>query len=202
MPSAIVSFEATLHRMDIKHDIAFAQAAAEQMDDYLKVETLYYPVGLALGLGADLPPLTIGNWLEVAWRLNCACKASATSEACGALANAQAEVTRVRSLVSDLYEAKARREFKSRLDTWGLFIDEMTEKGDVSNAVYATQVHHRLKLELLQQDAKLPSELWVRLRGMDAALRRQFKNGPFIWEAELRAAAPRLVYWWLWGGVG
>jgi hypothetical protein len=187
--------------MDMKNDLAFAKVAAEQMDDYLKVETLYYPVGLALGLGADLPQLTIGNWLEVGWRLASVCKAAPTSEACGALALAQAEIKRVRSLAPDVYETKARREFKSRLDTWGLFVDEVAEKGDVSNAVYAAQVHHRLKLELLQQDVKLPSEMWVRLRGMDAALRRLFKNGLFIWEPELRAAAPRLEYWWLWGGL-
>ena len=187
--------------MDIKNDLAFAQIAAEQMDDYVKVETLYYPISLSLGLGKDLPQLTIGNWLETAWRLNAICQTSSTSEACGTLATAQAEIKHVRTLTSDLYEAKARREFKSRLDTWGLFMDDLLEKGDVSNAIYTAQVHHRLKLELLQQDVKQPSEMWVRLRSMDAGLRRKFKNGLFVWEPELRAAAPRLEYWWLWGGL-
>jgi hypothetical protein len=187
--------------MDIKQDLAFAQAAMTQMDDYLKVETLYYPLGLSLGLGKELPQLTIGNWLEAEWRLNSVCKASATSEVCAVLAAAQAEIKRVRGLASEWYEAKARREFKSRLDTWGLFLEDAVERGDVSNSVYAAQVHHRLKLELLQQDVKPSPEMWARLRGMDAALRRQFKNGLFIWEPELRASAPRLEYWWLWGGL-
>lgn len=190
--------------MDIQQDMAFARAAAEQMEDYLKVETLYYPLGLSLGVGAELPQLTIGNWLETKWRLDCACKASPGSAVCGALSSAQTKIAEVRRLAVEPYEAKAKREFKSRLDTWGLFLDELNEKaekGDVSNAVYAAQVHHRLKLELLQQDVKQPSEMWVKLRGMDAALRRVFKNGVFIWEPELRAAAPRLEYWWLWGGL-
>jgi hypothetical protein len=56
-------------------------------------------------------------------------------------------------------------------------------------------------LELLQGDVKQSSEAWVKLRGLDAALRRVFKNGLFVWEPELRAAAPRLEYWWLWGGL-
>jgi hypothetical protein len=185
--------------MDIKQDLAFAQAAAAQMDDYLNAETLYYPLGVSLVV--ELPQLTIGNWLETAWRLKAACKASSTSEACSALATAQAEIDKVRKKAPELYEAKARREFKSRLDTWGLFVDEIAEKGDVSNAVYAAQVHHRLKLELLQGDVKQSSEAWVKLRGLDAALRRVFKNGLFVWEPELRAAAPRLEYWWLWGGL-
>ena len=188
--------------MDHKLDLAFAQAAAAQMDDYIHAETLYYPLGMMSS--AQMQPLTIGAWLETEWRLKASktsetSEVSKTSEVSEVLAAAQTEVRRVRGLAKELYEAKARREFKSRLDTWALFLDEALVKLDTTRAIYAAQVPNRFKLELLQADVSPNQDQWLRLKTLDMGLRSKFKAGEFVWEPELKAAAPKDKYWWLWG---
>ena len=52
--------------MNWKPDITFARVAGEQMDEYVHAEVLFFPVG-GIG-GMQMPALTIGTWLETAWR--------------------------------------------------------------------------------------------------------------------------------------
>ena len=92
------------------------------MDDYAHAEVLYYPIG-AMG-GMQMPQLTIGAWLETLWRLK-ACAPALSAAQQSTLDEAQSRVQRVRSRVPDLYTQKARREFKSRLDTWTWYLEEL-----------------------------------------------------------------------------
>ena len=175
--------------MDLKFDLTVAQVVKEQMDGYVQAEVLFYPVGAVNGL--QLPQLSIGTWLESAWRLK------ALQPNAPELAAAQAEVNRVRHDLSELYEGKARREFKSRLDTWTPYLDDVLHGR--SNARYATQVHNRLKLELLKDDVTQTNEQLFRLTTLDAGLKGRFKPGKFILEPELANAMPPSRVWWLWG---
>ena len=60
--------------MNWKSDITFARVAGEQMDEYVHAEVLFFPVG-GVG-GMQMPALTIGTWLETAWRLSAAALAA------------------------------------------------------------------------------------------------------------------------------
>lgn len=175
--------------MDLKLDLTFAQVVKEQIDDYVHAEVLFYPVGAVNGM--QMPQLTIGTWLETAWRLK------AMQPDAPELGEAIAEVRRIQHRVPELYDTKARREFKSRLDTWGPFLDDALESK--RGAGYASQVHNRLKLELLQDDVSQKQESLVRLKTMDARLKTRFKPGDFLLDPELAAAAPKDKFWWLWG---
>lgn len=184
--------------MNLRPDLLFAEVVAEQIDDYLHAEVLFYPVGSVRGV--NLPPLTIGAWLETAWRLS-ALRDYAPEQVDAVLGRARAEVQKVRRRIPELYQAKARREFKSRLDTWEMFLEEHSEAKSCraynEAAGYATHAHTRLKLELLKEDeSQLMSQL-ARLRLCDARLRARFKPGAFIWEKELQRAAPPERFWWL-----
>ena len=53
--------------MNLEPDLTFAQVVSEQIDEYVHVEVLYYPVGSIHGM--QMPQVTIGNWLETEWRL-------------------------------------------------------------------------------------------------------------------------------------
>jgi hypothetical protein len=181
--------------MDTKLDLTFAQIVADQMDDYVHAEVLFYPVGTNRGM--QLPPLSIGNWLETEWRLNALGVTSAALDA------ARTEVKRVRTGLPELYQNKVRREFKSRMDSWALWLDEQNNAPDgqrayTQNPVYPSQVHMRLKLELLKNDVPQLAAQLLRLSSADADLRRHlWKPGTFVWEPELQAAAPKLQWWWL-----
>jgi hypothetical protein len=185
--------------MDLKLDLTFAEVVAEQFDDYVHTEVLFYPVGAIKGM--QMPQLTIGNWLETEWRLH------AVNASPDILNNTRAEVRRVRNRATELYQNKARREFKSRLDTWEMFLDEQSQRVDKDRAYntgsgYPTQAHVRLKLALLLEDVSQLAAQLSRLRMADAKLKLRFKPGAFVWEPELQAAAPPEKWWWLYGKEG
>lgn len=185
--------------MDLTRDLIFAEVVAEQFDDYVHAEVLFYPVGALRG--HMMPMLTIGTWLETEWRLS-ALRAQAPERVDAALERARAHVRQVRSRAAELYTQKARREFKSRLDTWEMFLNDRSEDAARVRAFnrlsgYRAHAHTRFKLELLKEDVAQLSAQLARLRLCDARLRAHFEPGAFIWEPELEAAAPRERFWWL-----
>ncbi len=184
--------------MNLQLDLTLAKIVHTQFDDYLQSEVLFWPVGVVDKL--QLPQLTIGTWLASEWRL--ALLAPAASE----LADARATVRKVRSRAGEPYQLKTRREFKSRVDTWTMFLDEALEKasnrdGGYSDgpSAYASAVQNRFKLELLKNDASQLQDQLQRLNTLDMRLKARFKTGDFVWEPELQPAAPKETYWWLWG---
>ncbi|MCS6846297.1 MAG: hypothetical protein RMN52_01115 [Anaerolineae bacterium] len=186
--------------MNLKQDLTFARVAAEQMDDYLHAEVLFYPIGSVDGM--QMPQLTIGAWLETEWRLN-ALRETHPDQIGDVLAAAQAEVRKVRHRIPDLYQNKARREFKSRLDSWEMFLNDrqdataQPEPYNAPRSGYAERVHTRFRLELLKDDVAQLSDQLSRLRMLDGRLRMRFKPGAFIWEPELAPAAPADKFWFL-----
>jgi hypothetical protein len=186
--------------IDLKHDLTFAKVAGEQLDEYVHAEVLYYPIGALDGM--QMPQLTIGAWLEADWRLKGAVASLAPAEQ-AELDEAHMKVQRVRSRVPDLYNEKARREFKSRLDVWSWYLDDVLAREPVAvppeGQAYATQVHVRFKLELLKEDVAQTQDQIVRLAANDRRLRTRFAAGPFVWDAALAPHAPVALYWWLYG---
>ena len=173
-------------------DIAIAQITGKVIDDYVNSEALFYPLGA--GSAAAISEFTIGAWLECAWRL-----ATVTLDAGQntLLTAAKAAVQSARAKAQPLYEQKARREFKSRLDSFSWYLDgEQSGPGS-----YTTQAHTRLKLELLKHDV-IQTELELRrLDGVDNRLRSRFANGPFVFESEVASLAPKNSMWWLYGSI-
>jgi hypothetical protein len=185
---------------DLKPDLLFAKVVGEQFDEYVHTEVLYYPIGAVSGL--QMPQLTIGTWLETDWRLRALGAALSAAQTAG-VDEARAKVQRVRSRVPELYRQKARREFKSRLDTWTWYLDELLTREPISvppaGQSYATQVHVRFKLELLNADIAQMQDQLARLTYNDGRLQPRFVTGSFVWEPELAPHAPADVYWWLYG---
>lgn len=187
--------------MNWNYDLTFARVVAEQIDDYVHAEVLFFPVGAMNGM--QMPALTIGAWLETAWRLS-----AAGGQGAPALVEARAAVARVRGRARELYEAKARREFKSRLDSISMWLDELLPRAQPLPAAptersgYRAQALLRLKLELLRDEVSQPQNVLLRLRGWDASLRGRFISGPFLLEPELAfCAEPKERYWFLFGGI-
>lgn len=185
--------------MDIPADLTFIRIAGEQFDEYVNTETLFYPIGSVSGMA--MPQFTIGAWLEAVWRVRAVASALDTDQR-ATLDNAVAEAQRVRRLWPALYTRKTQREFKSRLDAWTWYLDDvLNASAGVSStgAGYAEQVHTRFRLELLRQDTSQPAEQVVRLDAADRRLRARFVAGPFIWEPVLQSAAPPDAFWFLHG---
>jgi hypothetical protein len=186
--------------MNLTRDLTFARVAAEQMSDYLYAEVLFYPVGNVDGL--PMPQLTIGAWLETEWRLN-ALRPRYPEAIAPVLSAAQAEIRKVRHRLAEQYQHKARREFRSRLDSWEIFLDDRREAAahdepyNAPRSGYAERVRMRFCLELLKDDVSQLSAQLDRLRTLDARLRARFRPGAFLWEPELAEAAPADKFWFL-----
>ena len=173
-------------------DLAIALVAGKVINDYVNSEVLFYPVGSAIS--SAISEFTVGAWLECAWRLRAANLAPAQA---AELAMTKTAVDTARSEAQPMYEAKVRREFKSRLDSFGWYLDG----GQGGPGSYATPAHGRLKLELLKADVAQPELELLRLEGVDSRLRSRFASGTFIFEPELAPSAPRDVMWWLYGTI-
>jgi hypothetical protein len=186
--------------IDLKQDVTFAKVTGEQIDEYVHTEVLYYPIGAVAGM--QMPQLTLGMWLETDWRLK-ALAAQLNADQQAVVEAARAQVQRIRSRAPEFYKQKARREFKSRLDTWTWYLDELLAREPTSvppeGQAYATQVHVRFKLELLNGDVAQMQDQAARLTMSDRRLRTRFVTGPFMWDADLQPHAPPDVYWWLYG---
>ncbi len=185
--------------MNLSADLTFIRIAGEQFDEYVNAEALFYPIGSVSGMA--MPQLTIGAWLEAVWRVR-AVESSLDVEQRATLNDAVAEAQRVRRLWPALYERKAQREFKSRLDSWTWYLDDvlnasagMSPKG----AGYVEQAHVRFKLELLRRDTRQPAVELQRLDVADRRLRARFVSGPFVWDPILQPAAPPDTFWFLYG---
>lgn len=189
--------------MNLKLDLTFAQVVADQFDDYLHAEVLFYPVGSIHGM--NMPQLTIGTWLETRWRLQAL--QTAHPEITPVLQTTDEKVRKIRHRVPELYQTKARREFKSRLDTWDMFLSDrheataQPEPYNLPGSGYVERVHNRFKLELLKDDVSQLNDQLARLRMLDGRLRMRFKPGRFVWEPELQPAAPQDKYWFLYAGL-
>jgi len=124
------------------------------------------------------------------------------------LADARAATTRTRPRVPQLYGAKARREFKSRLESMSMWLEDLPPRKEPrpltpgQHTGYLAQAHLRLKLELLREDVSQTQDLLQRLRGWDDRLRAMFAPGPFVFEPEIETAAiPKERFWFLFGGI-
>lgn len=185
--------------MDITADLTFIRIAGEQFDEYVNTEALFYPIGSVSRM--TMPQFTIGAWLEAVWRVR-AVESTLNAEQRATLDNAVDSAQRVRRLWPALYAQKAQRDFKSRLDSWTWYLDDvLNPSAGVSSkgAGYATQAHIRFKLALLAQDVPQPPQHTALLETCDRRLRTRFVAGPFIWETVLQPAAPPDTFWFLYG---
>jgi hypothetical protein len=192
-----------MNQLNANLDAVFARVVGEQMDEYVHTEVLYYPIGAMAGM--QMPQLTIGVWLEAQWRLKAlAAQLSAAQQR--DVDAAQLAVQRVRSRAGELYKQKARREFKSCLDTWTWYLDDVLAHEPTAippeGQAYATQTHVRFRLELLQNDVPQMQDQLARLTSCDRQLRARFTRGAFVWDAQLQPYAAEDTFWFLYGHPG
>jgi hypothetical protein len=175
--------------MGIAQDLAYLSSTANNLEDYLMSDSLYYPLGGDMQLG-------LGAMNEALWRLR-------SREDHGALSATQREqlhthvlaIDDVRKKLKALYDTKARKEFRSRVDTWRWFIDDPVG----GPKAWAAQAWSRIRLALLKLDVEQPKEAVMWLDLADRTLRERFTEGPFVIDADLEPAASRTDHWWLWG---
>jgi len=161
--------------MNIQADLDYLQAALPELEHYLLLAELYYP------LGARLRPLTLGG-VELALA-----RTAQRVETRGA----RAAVDSLRAEHFSAWQAKLAHEVKSRASLWSQYLAEYAEDNKSNSHLYSQQVYHRAIVSLLGASKHAD----------DFFLKNVFCEGAFIWEAESAPSFPREKFWYLFGHI-
>lgn len=183
------------------YDLEYLQIGAEEIEDYLLSEELFWPVSGRPSAGRPFfLKMTIGNLLlsehQLATLLSERLLSSPEEHQFLAI---QRQFEAVQSKWQVAWRDKATREYQSRFNQWMRTLEEL--KGDrYQNApYYQNEVRVRVLLELLADH--IPQEGQPDLAPFDAVLRKLVKPGEFIWEPALAPGYPQDRYWYLYGEV-
>jgi hypothetical protein len=179
-------------------DLIACQAMAEEFEAYLESDVLYWQMDASQPGGDPLPKLTVGGFLERAWRL-LAAPLSTTQHA--TLDEAMRKFELARDAHRSRYVTRVLHDLRGRLDTWAWFLDDYAKRPDEEAPYYPAQVHTRLAIELLLEELAGDSatEFIRRLFALDQRLHADWIDGPFVWHMALAHAFPRERFWWLYG---
>ncbi|MBK7893331.1 MAG: hypothetical protein IPJ90_00185 [Anaerolineaceae bacterium] len=180
----------------LTHDLAILQEMASQMADYLKSETLFWPMG-----HSDMPKLTLGGYWLRQHRLT----ALHTLLDGDQQAQLAAVVKLFETAVSPWVvrtEQRAHTELAARIRQWDEYLRDLREKQ--SNGAYAVQVEVRAIIaalieQLQQAPYQLDEKLLHAILTQDKGLRARFASGDFVWPEEWQPAYPKPEFWWLYG---
>jgi hypothetical protein len=186
----------------IARDAALCTAMADEMEDYLKSNVLFWEPDRRRTGGADLPKLTLGG-LTLATRRLETLRHHLNPDQLRALARAGQELAFHKHEWRTRYQTKLARDLRSRLDAWAWYLDDCERQGKSAIVHYPHQVETRAKIDLLLDEAT-EVELEVtksrqRQIVLDKQLRADFLPGDFCWLDPLAAGFPRDRFWYLWG---
>ena len=183
-----------------EYDIRYLQAGMSLLEDYLLSADLYWPVGASPPPGEPpYPRLTLGGMLLARKRAQAY---SLTTNQQAEFAQLVQQMDAVRSRWRSAWGQKAAREFRSRLNLWGNFLEDYRENPSANADRYRYEVGRRVQLQLLADEAiDLPQSDLDLLNGLDRVLQAALIPGRFIWDEELASGFPRETYWYLYGNL-
>ena len=183
------------------HDLAVVEAMVAELEPYLKSDILYWQLSPSPPISPPAPLLTLGGILLRAHRLTGQQQALDTAQQTR-LAAAKATLDRATDEWSAHIGQRLERELKARLDSWQWFVEDCEAQKQTCITYYATEAELRTVIELLIAYGDRLGDLALqrrRLRGLDGRFRRWFKEGDFVWRAELEPVYPKGQFWWLHG---
>lgn len=182
----------------IEYDTLYLREALKSLESYLLSSDLFWNLSANPPPGEPaFPALTLGGVLLAQSRVKARnLDLHAFSEF--QTLNTQLEVLHIRWRTA--WEQKGLRSFKSRLNQWGLFLEDYRNQPDANQDRYPYEVRLRLILDLLIASINdIPSEQEQLLRSQDLLLKNYLVGDAFVWEEIFQAGYPRLQYWYLYG---
>lgn len=179
-------------------DLKILQAMAAEMDDYLRSDILFWPLG-----DTSFPRLTLGGYLMRQHRLDALRQQLDVGDQDRLdAAERRFDAALVEKVVA--FEKKAHTEIRARLRQWNEYLKELRDPSLGAGNYYGSAVETRAMLAaLLNKLESPPYELDRRvlneLASLDRVLANYWVAGEFIWPEEWAPAYPRQPYWWLYG---
>lgn len=181
----------------LERDLDILSAMAEEMDDYLKSDILFWKMS-----AGNMPMLTLGGYLMRQYRL------LALANQLSPAQRQQLDETIRRfneALVEKIvrFETKAAKELDSRIRQMEEYLRDLQNKRG-SGMNYETAVEPRAMIAALMDKLHmspyhLDERTGQRVDLLDKNLRRRWAPGEFIWPEAWQPAYPQADYWWLYG---
>lgn len=182
----------------LRNDLIILEAMANEMDDYLKSEVLFWPLS-----DPSMARLTVGAYLMRQHRL-VALRHLLDEDGQKRLDASLARFNQ--ALVERIvrFEQRAHKELEARVRQWQEQLRDMQEDKASAANYYPSTVENRAIIAALLDRLRLPpyrldDELNRRIKQLDDALRSRWQSGDFVWPEEWQPAYPRDRYWWLYG---
>lgn len=182
----------------LRQDLKILEAMAAEMDEYLKSQTLFWPLS-----DSSLPRLTLGGFSMRQYRLSQLREMLEPGEQ----ARLDAAIERFNeALVEKVvrFEQHAHEELHARLRQWSEYLRDLSKESFAAGDFYPSAVQTRVMIEALVDKLKMPpyefnERVFTEIEAYDKALRNYWRPGDFVWPDEWQPAYPRAVYWWLYG---
>ena len=186
---------------DLKRDLDILEAMADEMNDYLISDVLYWNM-----VKGDMPKLTLGGYLVRAYRLS-KLPSLLNEEEKGRLETAVAKFNEAVTEKIIRVETHAHEELGVRARQWGTYIDDLRRDGVRVAVNYKSAVENRAMIEALVDcletaPYQFNREAMGNLGMMDHGLKTFWKSDGFIWPIDWQPAYPQGKFWWLYGNIG
>jgi multidrug efflux pump subunit AcrA (membrane-fusion protein) len=182
----------------LRQDLRILEAMAAEMDEYLRNDNLFWPLG-----DSSLPRLTLGGYLMRQHRLDALRQQldQADQDRLDA-AEAQFNAALVEKVVA--FEKRAHEDIRARLRQWNEYLKDLRDPSLAAGDYYSSAVETRAMLAALlnmleQPPYQLDRRVLNELASFDRVLTNYWESGDFIWPEEWASAYPRQRYWWLYG---
>jgi hypothetical protein len=167
-----------------EYDLGYLETAVDLLQKYLLSKEIYWKIN------ASSPPgepgylsLTLGGILLSQKRLTVR---QLTAHQEDRKFRVQNRIDQIRSKWRTAWGAKAKEEFRSRLELWRNFLEEFRQDPDGNYDRYPYEVSRRVMLRMLFQEAVDIPEVHVQmLVGLDRILEGVMLPGDFVWEDSL-----------------
>lgn len=182
----------------LREDLKILEAMARDMDEYLRNQTLFWPLS-----PPSLPRLTLGGYLMRQHRLVELVDLLSEADR-GRLVAAQAEFNA--ALVEKVVrlEQRAHEELHARIRQWCEYLKELRRPGLAAGDYYPSAVEPRVMIAALLDKLQMPPyrldpNVQEEVRVYDNMLRNHWQADDFVWFQDWKPAYPRRQFWWLYG---
>lgn len=174
-------------------DLGYLETAVELLQKYLLSDEIYWKMNASSPPGEpSYPSLTLGALLLSRKRIEI-WPLSSSQEA--RKLRIQSAIDRVRMKWRTAWAIKSREEFRSRLDLWGNYLEELRKEPELNIDRYPYEVTRRVMLNLLSAEADtIPPAQAQMLVGLDLVLDGLMVPGDFIWDKVLADGFARSEY--------
>jgi hypothetical protein len=186
--------------VSLELDLAYLSQGLEELETYLLSDVLFWPLsGIPPSGGQPFQRLTLGGLHLARARLKAQKLRKKENHK---ISNINSRLEQLHHKWRVAWVRKVSWEFRSRINQWENFLNELRRNPKENAAFYGYEVRIRVMLHFLKPEADdVNPEFFNLLEGLDNLLKALLKPDGFIWDERLSDGFPKQNFWYLWGDI-